>query len=90
MNLKDKYINSPTSFGFKKLFKIAKFTPEEKGQYEESLKYYRDLKNVVDSSKEEGIIEGKIEIAKSLKSQGIPSGVIAKATGLSEKEIDNL
>ncbi|CAA6809279.1 MAG: Unknown protein, partial [uncultured Aureispira sp.] len=59
---------------FEKLFEIAeiaKFTPKEKEQYEESLKYYRDLKNVVDASKEEGIIEGKIEgkieVAKNLK-----------------------
>jgi len=86
---------------FGKLFEIAeiaKFSPKEKEQYEESLKYYRDLKNVVDSSKEEGkiegiiegIIEGKIEVAKNLKRQGISTEIINKATGLSKKEIDNL
>jgi len=82
---------------FEKLFEIAeiaKFTPKEKEQYEESLKYYRDLKNVVDSSKEEGKIEGKIErsieVAKNLKKQGISVDVINKATGLSKEEIDNL
>jgi predicted transposase/invertase (TIGR01784 family) len=93
MTLKDKYINPLTDFGFEKLFKIAeiaKFTPKEKEQYEESLKYYRDLKNVVDASKEEGIIEGKIEVAKNLKKQGISTEIINKATGLSKKEIDNL
>ncbi len=93
MTLKDKYINPLTDFGFEKLFEIAeiaKFTPKEKEQYEESLKYYRDLKNVVDASKEEGIIEGKIEVAKNLKKQGISTEIINKATGLSKKEIDNL
>lgn len=90
MNLKDKYINPLTDFGFKKLFEIAKFTPKEKEQYEESLKYYRDLRNVVDTSKEEGEIERSIEIAKSLRKQGIPSDVIIKATGLSKEEIENL
>ncbi|MEZ4776269.1 MAG: PD-(D/E)XK nuclease family transposase [Bacteroidia bacterium] len=38
---------------FGKLFEaaeIARFTPEEKEAYQESLKYYRDLKNVVDTS----------------------------------------
>jgi len=46
---------------FKRLFEqaeIAKFTPEEKEAYEESLKSYRDIKNVVDTSREEGRIEG--------------------------------
>jgi len=78
---------------FEKLFEIAeiaKFTPKEKEQYEESLKYYRDLKNVVDSSKEEGKIEGIIEVAKNLKRQGISTEIINKATGLLKKEIDNL
>lgn len=82
---------------FEKLFEIAeiaKFTPKEKEQYEESLKYYRDLKNVVDSSKEEGKIEGKIErsieVAKEMKSDGISIEKISKYTGLSLKEIQDL
>lgn len=94
MNLKNKYINPLTDFGFKKLSKIAKFAPEEKNQYEESLKYYRDLKNVVDSSKEEGIIEGKnersIEVAKEMKTDGVSIDKISKYTGLSKEEIQNL
>lgn len=48
MSFKEKYINPFTDFGFKKrLFEtaeIAKFSFEEKEQYEESLKSYRDLK----------------------------------------------
>lgn len=86
---------------FEKLFEIAeiaKFTPKEKEQYEESLKYYRDLKNVVDTSKEEGKAEGKIEgksersieVAISLIKQGVPSDIVAKATGLSKEEIEKL
>ena len=63
---------------------------QKKEQYEESLKYYRDLKNVVDASKEEGIIEGKIEVAKEMKGDGISIGKISKYTGLSEKEIQGL
>jgi len=86
---------------FEKLFEIAeiaKFTPEEKGRYEESLKYYRDLKNVVDSSKEEGIIEGiiegknerSIEVAKEMKTDGVSIDKISKYTGLSKEEIQDL
>jgi hypothetical protein len=60
---------------FDRLFEtaeIAKFSPEEKEQYEESLKSYRDLKNVIDTSygdgKKDGKIEEKIEgIISSLK-----------------------
>jgi predicted transposase/invertase (TIGR01784 family) len=49
---------------FQRLFEtaeIAKFTPEEKEQYEESLKSYRDLKNVIDTAFGDGEIKGKME-----------------------------
>jgi len=42
---------------FKKLFEsaeIARFSPEEAMQYEDSLKTYRDLKNSLDTAREEG------------------------------------
>ena len=46
---------------FKHLFKaaqIAQFEPKEREAYENSLKYYRDLKNVTDTAHEAGIEEG--------------------------------
>lgn len=49
---------------FQRLFEaaeIAKFSPEEKEQYEESLKSYRDLKNVIDTAFDDGESKGKIE-----------------------------
>ncbi len=82
---------------FQKLFEaaeIAKFTPDEKNKYEESLKYYRDLKNVVDNSFDEGKAEGKeernIEIARQMKSEGEPVEKIARFTGLTSEEIGRL
>jgi predicted transposase/invertase (TIGR01784 family) len=66
---------------FKQLFEIAeiaKFTPEEQRAYENSLKYYRDLHNVIETSKlearqegivigvEQGIVIGREEGIKSL------------------------
>lgn len=86
---------------FKRLFEsaeIAKFTPEERIAYEESLKYYRDIKNVVDSSKQEGILEGieqgidkrNIEIAKKMKEKGMDTSDISEMTGLSSEEISEL
>lgn len=86
---------------FQKLFEaaeIAKFTLDEKTKYEESLKYYRDLKNVVDTSFDEGKAEGKvegkvernIEIARQMKSEGEPTEKIVRFTGLTTEEIENL
>lgn len=67
---------------FKKLFEaaeIANFTPQEREEYEESLKHYRDIKNVVDASKEEGRQEGREEgLEEGLKlgmEQGIEQGI---------------
>lgn len=74
---------------FTKLFEaaeIAKFTTVEREAYEESLKYYRDIKNVVDTSKQ----EGKIEVAKEMKSNGETVDKIMKYTNLSKDEIDKL
>jgi predicted transposase/invertase (TIGR01784 family) len=82
---------------FQKLFEtaeIARFTPDEKNKYEESLQYYRDLKNVVDTSfdqgKEEGKAERNIEIARQMKSEGEPIEKITRFTGLSKEEIERL
>jgi len=78
---------------FKKLFEeaeIAKFTPEEREAYEESLKHYRDINNVVNTSREEGKEEKRNEIAKELKKNGVSIDIIIKSTGLSEEEINNL
>jgi predicted transposase/invertase (TIGR01784 family) len=74
---------------FERLFEaaeIAKFTPEEREAYEESLKHYRDLKNVVDTSRKEGIRE----VAKRMKIKGMPNSEISELTGLKEDEIDEL
>ena len=90
---------------FQKLFEaaeIARFTPDEKNKYEESLKYYRDLKNVVDTSfdegkaeglaegKAEGLAEGKAEIALQMKLKGLETSLISEVTGLSVEEIEHL
>ena len=42
------------------LAELAKFTPEEQQAYQNSLKSYRDLNNVVETSKEEGLQKGII------------------------------
>jgi predicted transposase/invertase (TIGR01784 family) len=37
---------------------LAQFTPEERKAYEDSIKYYRDLKNSYDTAHQEGWVEG--------------------------------
>jgi predicted transposase YdaD len=69
---------------FQRLFEaaeIAQFTPNERESYEKSLKYYRDLKNVVDTSHEEGRLEGRAEGLQEGLQKGLQKG---KAEGLQE------
>ncbi len=82
---------------FDKLFEtaeIAKFTPEQVYHYEDSLKYHRDLKNSLDTAREEGKAAGrkkeKIEIAEKLLPNNIPIEIIVKTTGLTKAEIKRL
>ena len=86
---------------FDRLFQvaeIAKFTPLELKEYEDSLKVYRDLKNSLDHAEEkgyvkgheEGLAEGIVMTAKKFKSMGVETAVIQKATGLTAEEIEAL
>ena len=78
---------------FEKLFEvaeIAKFTPEEARSYEDSLKTYRDLKNSIDTAREEGKIEAMTLVAKLMKTAGEPVEKIIAFTGLTHDEIENL
>ena len=86
---------------FDRLFQvaeIAKFTPVELKEYEDSLKTYRDLKNSLDTAEEKGRVEGRVEgekrkaiaIARNLKSMGMSISNISNATGLQEEEIKAL
>ena len=82
---------------FKRLFEtaeIARFSESEIRDYEESLKNLRDLGNVLNTAKEEGRKEGRKEgietMALRMRDDGMPLEVIAKYTGLSVEEIQNL
>ncbi len=78
---------------FKKLFaaaEIAKFTPEEAMAYEDSLKVYRDLKNSLDTAREEGRTEGVTQVAVNLLQMGQPIEAVSKATGLSLEKLERL
>lgn len=54
---------------------LANMNVEERQSYERSLKYYRDIQNVVDTSKEEGMREGLKEGLKEGMKEGIKEGL---------------
>ena len=81
---------------------IARFTPQERQEYQESIKdywdYYSTMKTSFDKGKiegrEEGRAEGKDEAnrenARKMKADGMTVELIAKYTSLSPEEIDSL
>ena len=86
---------------FTKLFEeaeIAKFTPTELKEYEDSLKAYRDVKNSIDTALEKGREEGRaesknlkvIQIAKKMLAAGMNIDTVINMTDLSKSEIEKL
>jgi len=69
---------------------LAKFGQTELANYENSLKIYRDLKGVIDTAYDEGKLEGKLEMARFMKSENEPIEKIVKYTGLTKEDIDKL
>ncbi len=87
---------------FDKLFaeaEIAKFTKKELREYEDSLKAYRDIKNSLDTAREQGFEKGhekgraegrderSIEIAREMLADGESIEKIMHYTGLTETQI---
>ncbi|MCP4520119.1 MAG: PD-(D/E)XK nuclease family transposase [Cytophagales bacterium] len=86
---------------FEQLFEaaeIAKLDQKQLLSYEDSLKYYRDLKNSLDTAfdegKEEGLVEGALakEVSFVLRfhSKGMDISMIAELTGLSEERVKEI
>ena len=94
---------------FERLFataEIAKFNPQERYEYEDSLKAFRDWFSVIETAELKGVAKGeakgikigeergaqkeKLAIALNLKSIGISPDKIAQATGLSLEDIAKL
>ena len=78
------------SKAFERLFlacEIARFEPERRITYEENMITERDYYNIINTAKNDGRAEGRIEIAKSLKQLGVPAETIMQATGMSEQEL---
>ena len=84
----ERYISLLTDFGFK----------QELREYEDRLKAYRDIKNSIDTAKEEGRVEGRVEgiakeklaTAKRLLGMGLTQEQVAKGTDRSIEDIERL
>ena len=88
---------------FAKLFEaaeIARFTPEERRGYEDSVKTYRDINNAINTAERdaekrgeekgraEGRTEANLETARKMKADGMPVDLIARYTGVSAEEME--
>ena len=81
---------------------LAQYNEDERRAYHDSVKYYRDIKNSIDTALEEGEARGeakglakgrqkeKLALAQQLKRKGFANTEIAELTGLSEPEIAQL
>ena len=78
---------------FKRLSEIAEvssLTKEERRQYDESLKQYRDTIAVMHGQYLEGEAKGTEKVARRMKAKGYSKEEIAELTGLSPEEIEQL
>ena len=90
--VEERYISLLTDKVFDRLFEeaeIAKFTPQEMREYEASKMAYRDIKNSIDTAKQEGLAEGmELGMAKGMekgRAQGMEEGM---AKGMEKGTID--
>ena len=81
---------------------IAKFTPQEMREYEASKMAYRDIKNSIDTAKQEGLAEGielgmekgmnqkALDIARNMLADSVDINLIMKYSGLTQEQIEKL
>ena len=79
---------------FRKVFEVselAKLSPEQARSYQNSLKYYRDIKNSIDTAEEKGRREEKLEIARRMIIEfQVDIATVAKFTGLTHAELEKI
>ena len=79
---------------FERLFEaceISKFDIDRKLKYERDMMNERDYYNILETYKADGVAEGraegKMEVAKTMKTMGLPEETIVRATGLTTAEL---
>lgn len=74
----ERYISLLTDFGFK----------QELREYEDSLKAYRDIKNSIDTAKEEGRKEGREEGREEGRKEGRVEGIAKEKLATAKRLLD--
>ena len=73
---------------------VAALSKEERRQYDESLRKYRDTISVMEGQYQEGMEKGRAEErllnARSLMENGVPIDLIAKSLKLTDEELQQL
>lgn len=92
-----KYSDNKIFDHLKEITDVASLSPEEREVYERDLKRYRDAysldmtyENGLKRAEEKGRVAERYATAKNLKLLGVAYDIIAKATGLSVEEIEEL
>ena len=58
--------------------------------FEASKMAYRDIKNCIDTAKQEGKNEKALEIAKNMLADGVDINLIKKYSGLTQEQIEKM
>ena len=107
--VEERYISLLCDKVFDRLFEeaeIAKFTPQKMREYEASKMAYRDIKNSIDTAKQEGLAEGMekgmkkgmekgmnqkaLDIARNMLADSVDINLIMKYSGLTQEQIEKL
>ena len=86
--VEERYISLLCDKVFDRLFEeaeIAKFTPQEMREYEASKMAYRDIKNSIDTAKQEGLAEGMEKGMELGIEKGMENGM---EKGMNQKALD--
>jgi predicted transposase/invertase (TIGR01784 family) len=93
LHLLDKIPNELREKAFQKVFnvaEIAKYKPQDRQKYEDSLKHYRDMENSLEVQYRTGAKDTRKEIALKLIKRGLNNDEIAEDTGLEIEQIQKL
>ncbi|MFY7788701.1 MAG: Rpn family recombination-promoting nuclease/putative transposase [Thermoflexibacteraceae bacterium] len=93
LHLLDKVPNELREKAFQKVFnvaEIAKYKPQDRQKYEDSLKHYRDMENSLEVQYKAGAKDTKKEIALNAIQEGFSNELIIKLTGLDIEQIEKL
>ncbi|MFY7789032.1 MAG: Rpn family recombination-promoting nuclease/putative transposase [Thermoflexibacteraceae bacterium] len=93
LHLLDKIPNELREKAFQKVFnvaEIAKYKPQDRQKYEDSLKHYRDMENSLEVQYKAGAKDTKKEVALKAIAKGFDNDTITDLTGLDIAQIEKL